>query len=263
LRSLEITYGTSIFAQEPASQWRLRKRLREISGLALTPDGRVMGHDDETAVIYQIDIPGGDVVKRFALGHPAERGDFEGLAIGRDGEFYLATSAGQVYRFGEGEDRTYVPHTSFDTELSGVGEMEGLAYRRADDTVILACKTHYTRALRGAVAFYAWSPRKPRTPARPWLTIPVALLADAVGAKSFHPSSIEFDERTGRLIVLAGRENAMVELTADGILLAARGLGSGHRQAEGSAILADGALLIADEGGDDRARLTCYDRADD
>ncbi|HWA62748.1 MAG TPA: hypothetical protein VG939_15310, partial [Caulobacteraceae bacterium] len=113
------------------------------------------------------------------------------------------------------------------------------------------------------VALFAWSPRTPEAPARPWLTVPAAPLAQAVGARAFHPSSLEIDPVSGRLILLAARENAMVELDAHGDLLAARGLGRHHRQAEGATILADGALVIADEGGDARALITRYARAYD
>lgn len=268
MRSFPIAFGASLFAAEPDLQWSLPKRLREISGLALTPDGRVMGHDDETADIYQIDIDSGAVVKRFALGNPAQadravRGDFEGLAIDGDGDFYLTTSTGRLYRFREGEDRGHVPFEVFETGLRAFGEMEGLAFHQGEESVIFACKTNYTPASHGAVALYAWSPRTPGRPARPWLAIPVAMLADAVGARSFHPSSLEFDARTGRMIILAGREHAMVELDARGMLLAARGLGSAHRQAEGATILPDGALVIADEGGNARALMTRYARLDD
>jgi hypothetical protein len=244
-------------------QWRLPRRLREISGLALTADGRVMGHDDETAVVYQIDVDSGEVVKRFAVGDPVLRGDFEGIAIDGGGDFYLTTSGGRLYRFQEGDDRAHVTFESFDTALGEVGEIEGLAFQQAEGNVIFACKTSYTLALRGAVALFAWSPKTPGLPARPWLTIPVVLLADAIGADSFHPSSLEFDTRTGRLVVLAGRENGMVELDAQGMLLSARGLGQHHRQAEGATILANGALVIAGEGGDAHARMSRYARLDD
>jgi uncharacterized protein YjiK len=263
LRSNLISFGASLFADEPDAQWRLPKRLREISGLAMTPDGRVMGHDDETAHIHQIDIDSGEVVKRFALGDPVERGDFEGIAIDGEGVFYLATSDGLLHRFREGEHRERVSYESFDTGLGEFGEFEGLAFHLGEQALILACKTNYTPALRGAVALYAWSPQTPHEPARPWLTIPVALLADAVGTKSFHPSSLEIDARTGRLILLAGREHAMVELDPNGLLLAARGLGDRHRQAEGATILPNGALVIADEGGDARAMMSRYARLND
>ncbi len=263
MQSLPISYGASLFSAEPVRQWRLPKRLREISGLALTPDGRVMGHDDELATVYQIDIDSGEVVKRFSLGDPVVRGDFEGIAISGVGDFYLTTSSGRLYRFREGEHLGHTPYEVFDTGLRDAGEMEGLAYHEAAETVVFSCKTNYTPALRGAVALYAWSPNAPLEPARPWLTLPVSLLADAVGTKSFHPSSLEFDPRTGRLILLAGRENAMVELDPNGLLLAARGLGELHHQAEGATVLPSGDLVIADEGGDARATMTLYARLHD
>jgi hypothetical protein len=260
LVSTSITYGSSLFAAEPTAQWRLPARLREISGLAVTPDGRLMGHDDEEAIIYQIDIETGVVAKRFSVGAPAVRGDFEGLAIGGDGEFYLITSTGHMYRFFEGDDRSCVDFETFDTKLSHVAEVEGLAFQLAEDCVVLACKTNFSPALQGALALYAWSPRNPEERARPWLTAPLFPIAEALGSRTFHPSSLEIDPSSGRLIVLAGPENAMVELDPFGTVLAARRLGSHHRQAEGSAILPDGGLMIADEGGDSYAKVTRYAR---
>ncbi|MBS0408314.1 MAG: hypothetical protein JSR86_00255 [Proteobacteria bacterium] len=254
-------FGISLFEAEAQGQWRLPKRLREISGLALTPDGRVMGHDDELAVICQIDLQGGEIVKRFALGAPALRGDFEGLAIDGAGDFYLTTSSGWLYRFREGEDRAHVTFETFDTGLRRVAEIEGLAFHGGEDAVIIAAKINYAVDLAGVLVLYAWSPRRPAEPARPWLTLPVAPLAEAVGARAFHPSSVEIDPATGRLVILAARENAMVELDERGQILAARWLGRLHRQAEGATILADGALVIADEGGNARATITRYARA--
>ena len=253
--------GASLFSAEPELEWRLPKRLREISGLALTPDGRVMGHDDELAHIYQLDIDRGQVVKRFALGETVQRGDFDGIAIDGDGAFYLSTSTGWLYRFREGDHRAHVGFECFDTGLRHVGEVEGLAYHAAGDVVVFVCKTVYAPALKGSLVLFAWSPKTPYEPARPWLTVPAAPFAEAVGKASFHPSSLEIDPRTGRLVILAARQNAMVELDADGTLLAARRFGKGMHQAEGAAILPDGALLIAREGGDARALMRRYARA--
>lgn len=263
MRSPSIAFGASLFAPEPVAQWRLPKKLREISGLAITPDGRVMGHDDEVAIIHQIDIESGEVTKRFALGEPVRRGDFEGLAIDGDGDFYLTTSKGRLHRFREGDDRAHVEYETFDTGLRDIGEVEGLAFHEADRCVVLACKTNHTAELKSALALYAWSPRTPSEPAKPWLILPAEPLADAVGARSFHPSSVEIDPVSGRLIVIAARENAMVELDGNGLLLAARGLGRHHRQAEGGTILQDGSLVIADEGRDARATMTRYARNHD
>ena len=64
-----------------ATRWRLHRRLREISGLASAPGDRIFAHDDERAVIYEIDREG-RLVKAFAMGDKPVREDFAGK-IGR------------------------------------------------------------------------------------------------------------------------------------------------------------------------------------
>ena len=85
------------------TQWRLPDRLNEISGLAITPDGRLLSVDDEVAVVYELNYDDGHMVKAFALGKPVVKGDFEGIAV-IDDLIYLTNSAGRVYISAEGAD---------------------------------------------------------------------------------------------------------------------------------------------------------------
>src|SRR5687768_5479907 len=55
-------------AAAPSSRIELPGVLAEVSGIAYAKDGRLLAQGDESAVIYQIDFPGGRVVKRFAIG---------------------------------------------------------------------------------------------------------------------------------------------------------------------------------------------------
>jgi len=263
LQQLKADFGASLFEPEPAEQWLLPKKLREISGLALTPDGRVMGHDDERALIHEIDVESGASAKRFAVGDPMLLGDFEGLAIDAAGDFYLGASDGRVLRFREGEHRAAVACDAFDLGLRAMGEVEGLAFHEGQGLLIVACKQLFAPELQGTLTLFAWSPREPETPARVWLSAPAAPLAEAVGARGLHPSSIEIDPLSGRLLILAARQNALLELDENGELLAARWLGRRHRQAEGATILPDGSLVIGDEGGNAQGTLTRYARAHD
>jgi uncharacterized protein YjiK len=248
----------SLFAASPDVQWRLPKKLREISGLATAPDGRLFGHDDERAIVYELDPVQGALRKNFALGDPIERGDFEGLAISPEGVFWLTTSSGQLYRFQEGDDGNHVAFASFDTGLGETCEIEGLAYLATQASLILACKTHYVRDMRHTVALYVWSTQTRRTAL--WRTLPEEAIAAAAGVRSFRPSSVEFDQRSDRIILLSADASALAELDANGALIAARALSRQHVQPEGAAILADGALVIADEGGSSRALLSRYPR---
>jgi uncharacterized protein YjiK len=219
-----------------------------------------MGHDDERAVIYELDVETGNVVERIRLGEIAVRDDFEGLAIGRDDTFFLVTSAGLIHAFMQTGDAGPVSFDVYDAGLGGAAEIEGAAWDPVGERVVLACKVSHSSALQGALVVYAWSPDAPDQHARPWLTVPAYALAEAVGARAFHPSGIEVDARTGQLVIVASTENAIVELDPAGRLLAARVLGPTHRQPEGVTILPDGSLVIADEGHGGAACLTSYAR---
>jgi len=238
--------GASAFAEAPDVQWRLPSRLKEISGLAVTRDGRLFGHDDERGVIYEINVDDGAFAKAFAIGDPVEAGDFEGLAIDGEGAFWMTTSHGRLYRFREGADGEHVAFERFDSGLRDVCEVEGLAYVAPEDGLILACKENHVRGMRDQVTLYRW--RAEGGAAELWRSWPEADLAMAAGVRRFRPSSLDFNAERGQFVLLSARDGALVELNAAGEVLAARALGSGHAQAEGAAIMPDGALVIADEG---------------
>lgn len=246
----------SLFAAAPDLVWRLPNQLREISGLAVTPDGRLFAHDDERAVIYQIDLTRGAIVKSFALGAPPIAGDFEGVAISPEGEFWITTAEGQVRRFREGADGAAVAYETLDTGLADTCEIEGLAYV-STERLILACKRNAARDMRNTIALYSW---RPGEIAQLWRTLPEADIAARAGVRRFRPSSLDIDPSTGRLLLLSAFDAALVELSPEGAVLSARALGSAHIQAEGVAVLADGALAVADEAGDARALLSRYPR---
>lgn len=248
----------SLFAVEADRQWSLPEGLREISGLAVSPDGRLFGHNDETGTIYEIDFERGAVVKSFALGDGAVTGDFEGLTITPEGDFWLTDSRGRLLRFREGADNARVQIESFDTGIGEICEVEGIAYRIADRSFLLACKRMRGREARGAAPqLRAWSIADGET--RTWAELD-ADIASATGVRSFRPSDLEFDQRSGRLIVLSANDGAIAELSQDGAVLSVRALSREHRQAEGAAILPDGSLLLADEGGDGQALISRYPR---
>lgn len=245
----------SLFAAEASQQSPLPPELVEISGMAVTPDGRVFAHDDERAVIYELNTSDGQVVKRFSVGAPLT-GDFEGLAIDPQGAFWMITSNGRLLRFSEGADGASVTPETFDTGLRDVCEIEGLAFLPTAGSLIIACKQNESRRMRDTISLYEWRPGGGA--AQPWRSIAAADIA-ATGIERFQPSSVEIDARSGRVILLSARDPALLELDGERIV-AARNLDRSHIQAEGLAILPDGSLVISDEGGDSRALLSVYAR---
>lgn len=243
----------------PSAQWELHRRLREVSGLALTPDGRLFGHDDEQGIIYEIDQADGTLRKGWAFGDPTAVGDFEGITV-VDSLVYLVTSTGRLYEGREGNDGDRVPFNTYDTGVRDRCEVEGLAYDPSDRVFLLACKTPLDRGLEDVVSVFQWSHDRWTTPAEVRVRVPLDEIEARLGRDRFRPSGIARHPVTGSLFLLASQGGAgIIEVSPDGRLLDAVRLSSdSHGQPEGIAITPDRRLWIADEGGRGRGRLAVY-----
>ncbi len=239
-------------------QWKLPKQLDEISGLALSSDGRLFAHDDERAIIYQIDPQRGKLVKAFALGKPVARGDFEGIALA-DMDFYLMTSDGRLYRAVEGADGEHVTYEVTDTGLGADCELEGLAYDPLRKVLLASCKSPRIASLNGWVAIFAWSIQRREVDRNASIRVSEKALADPIGAHRFNPSAIEIAHDGAHVWLLSGRQHALAEIDLDGHVTSVTRLSAPrHRQPEGLALSSNGDLMIADEAGHGRAKLAIY-----
>lgn len=242
---------------EPAADWRLPNRLREISGLALTPDGRLLAHDDERAVVYEIDFEEGEFVKGWAFGDPPARADFEGIAVAAD-RVWLVTSDGRLYEGTEGEDDERVLFNTYGTGVGRDCEVEGLAYEPRDETLLLACKTPRIAELEGLIAVYRWSIEE-RSLLDPPLLVDKREIDTGAERSGFSASGIERDPVTGHYLLIAAREERIIEIDTEGRVIAVHDLSrQSHPQPEGVAISEDRTLFVADEGANRRARLKLY-----
>jgi len=229
--------------------------LDEISGLAFTADGRLFAHGDERAWIHEIDPATGTVSKRFMLGNRTARDDFEGIAIVGE-RFFLISSGGILYESREGEDREEVEFRVTDTGLASRCEVEGLEYHAAWDELLILCKT--VSPDQGAIVIH----RLPLDPAKqrpPPIQVDRSQLEQFGLGPDFHGSAIAHQASTRRLLMIAAREETMIEVTEEGRIVAGVQLSSQrHAQSEGLAIGRDGTLYIADEKNGRSARITMY-----
>jgi uncharacterized protein YjiK len=239
------------------TQWKLPGKLREISGLALTNDQRLLAITDEDAIVYELDYDSGAINKAFALGQPTVRGDFEGIAV-VDQTVWLLTSDGQLFATSEGRDGERMNYAQYDTGLGEYCELEGLAQDGSNKTLLLACKE--TRSKRHALKIFQVSVAGDEPEQTGATTISQAEIAEIIDGKHVRPSGIAIDPASGNRILVAANHKALITYSPDGTLIDAIILpGSNrHRQAEGIEITKDGRLLIADEGGNGQARLAVY-----
>jgi uncharacterized protein YjiK len=216
----------------------------------MTNDDRLFAHDDERAVIYQIDYHEGKLIKAFAMGDRTALGDFEGIAAVND-TFYLVTSEGRLFQSGEGGDGDRMLYNTYGTGIGRVCEVEGLAFEPADRTLLLACKTARTKAAKKWVTIYRWSIDRRSLAPDSVLRIPLQAVLDRVGTDQFRPSGIERHAASGHYVIIAAKQRAMIEIDRSGNVLAAhRFPGRGRSvQIEGVTFSSNGDLFIATEAG--------------
>ena len=247
--------GPYRFDPDRVEQWKLPKRLKEISGLALTPIGTVLAHDDERGVIYEIDAREGAIVRTTQLGQPQLNDDFEGIAI-LDNWLFVTNSRGIIWR-GELPGQAEVPIQTerFDPKLGRHCEFEGLTADASDRTVALLCKS----AKRAPLSIYWLSADDPSNVLRE-VELPESQITAQLSLKTLHPSGFVWNPAKRHFLVIAAREKATFLLDTDGSLLAATSLPKPqlHSQPEGIALAANEDVLIADEGKNRRARLSRY-----
>ena len=260
-----VTSEDSVLARYPLTeetlqQWELPDKLEQISGLALSDDGRLLAVDDEQAIVYELDYDEGKLVKAFAFGERRTlRGDFEGIAW-LDNRVYLVTSDGTIHIAREGADGERV---SFSTHRTGVGrdcEIEGLAPDPDEQLLLLLCKRAVPGSDLSNPLIFHWSIADRTIEWTRRIELPMPAIEAALGSRGFRPSGIARAMSGERWLIVAARERAVIEIDREGRLIAARAfpLAERHRQAEGIELLADGRLLIADEGSGRRARLSVY-----
>ncbi len=232
----------------------LPSELVEVSGLAATGPSSVLAVADEQAVLFEIDVSTGTVVRRVPLGNPPIRGDFEGIALVGD-TVHVVTSGGELYSASWPASNDKVARR--DTGVRKRCEVEGLA-AAANGELLLLCKTVKGELKNGLVVF-AYDPQSSE-PARDRITISSEELASRVGTDRFNPSGIELLAGGGYLVV-AARQKMFVVLSEQGEVRYGGALPHPqiHRQTEGVTLLPDGRMVLADEGGKGDGVLSVYD----
>ena len=240
----------------PVARWILPASLKEISGLALTKDGRLLVHGDESAQVWQVDYRKGVLVKRFTLGPTPIKGDFEGITIVND-VVWMLESTGKLYEFREGAADAHVDFRKHDTGLKKDCEFEGLAYDARIQSLLLACKNIEAKADRDKIIIYRWSLASDSAGRLSKLVVPVSSVREGNAWTGLQVSDITVDSATGNYVLLASKERAIVVITPTGEPVSVRLLPERHEQPEGITIAKE-LVLVSDEAVDGPAAITLY-----
>jgi len=241
------------------ARWILPREMREVSGLALTSDGRLLAHGDERGRVYVIDPRGGALLKSFGIGNgdADASADFEGITVAQ-GRIFMVASNGKLYEFAEGEDGQRVAVIVHDTRLGHECEFEGVAFDSTRGILVLPCKTVGSKQLRDHLVLYRWRLGGSGDSTLAPLTIPLTSVIGSNRWKGLHPSDIAVDPATGNYVLVAAQEKALIEITPSGDVVRAMPLPGKHGQAEAVALTPDGILIVGDEATNRAATLTLY-----
>jgi uncharacterized protein YjiK len=237
----------------------LPTELSEVSGLAVAGPDSIFLHNDEHAIIYEMRVSDGRVLRAFALGDPTIEGDFEGIAANQE-RVFLVTSDGLIYSALPAE---HGQRTSYQVYDSGVGprcEIEGLSLSPERDGLLLLCKRFRDGTDEALLEIYFWPYGAERSYVEPWLSIPLEQLLEQGEIAEFQPSGIEWDEVGQRALIVSARNRVLLEIDAQGALIDHRKLDEErHPKTEGIALLSDGRMVLADEGSTTRkGKLAVY-----
>jgi uncharacterized protein YjiK len=234
----------------PVATADLAAVLREVSGIAVLPDGRLAAVQDEAGVLYTLDAATGAVVaERPFAGH----GDYEDVAWA-GGAVWVLDARGTLYEL-PGDGGAAVAHP---LGLRKKCDAEGLAFDPAGGRLLVSCKDDPGPGLDGDTqkAVYAFGLATRRLSPTPVVTLDRRQL-DA--AENFRPSALAVHPRTGQLYVVSSVRNLIAVVDRDGGVVATAELPEAlNQQPEGIAFAPDGTLYLANEGPHGPATLATY-----
>ena len=240
--------------------YKLDINLQEASGLTRASPQSVFAHNDEYAIIHEIDVETGKTIRAFAFGKPTSKGDFEGIAMS-GGSLWLVSSDGKLIEGRPAEHAERSRFNVFDTGTPKNCEVEGIAAIEEPGDFLLLCKASVDAEDKPHLRIFKWSLKNRWRKARVFLDIRLSALVPDGSRKDFRASDLAFEPKSGNLIVL-NSNGGLLTITQTGGPVSYEWLDrKAHPQPEGLALLPDGRVAIADEGAKREGVLTIYRRA--
>lgn len=239
----------------PAVSYAVPPELQELSGQTLSGDQQLACIEDETGELFFYNLRTQRLDSTVQFG---PKGDYEDVAR-IPGGYLILRSDGTLFK------RTGRQTTTYATGLSAANEPEGLTYDAASQTLLVACKSEPGAGLANTKrAVYRLNPTTYRIEPRPAYVLDIEEIltrspdaarqgkaAKKTGRLSqFAPAAVAVHPRTHHVFVLSARGNDLVELDAQGRLVAAQTLAPAlFPHPEGLAFAPNGDLYVSSEAG--------------
>ncbi|MEJ8755397.1 SdiA-regulated domain-containing protein [Pontibacter sp. H259] len=238
---------------EPVARWELPAKLREVSGIAMLPDGLIACVQDEEGAIHLYDTTKKRVVQKIDFAGP---GDYEGIVM-VDKNAFILRSDGSIFEVQDFRDeKPTVNHHK--TVLANTQNTEGLAFDKKNERLLIACKGFDTR-LGDNKGIYTFSLATKEMQPEPVFNISLAQADLSVTTKKkkksnkydvLQPSSFEVHPLTGDLYLLDAVNSRLHIINEQGQVLKTTQLDKNLlKKPEGMTFGTNGELYIASEGG--------------
>jgi len=258
----------------------LPSKLREISGLGLIDQERFAAVQDEKGNIYIVDFRSGEIEHKIDF---AGDGDYEGITLVGD-DAWVLKSNGDLYRVKDFLDEEKIKITKYETDLSKKNDLEGLAYDKENNRLLIAAKGHpYIDDESGKhkKAIYQFDLEEKKLKSRPLYIIDLeeikyykkyntmtrlgidllATLDKSKGDVTFQPSDLAIHPFSGNIYLIGTVGDLLIVLHPQGEMLALIELDDRlFNQPEGICFGPRAELYISNEAGERRATILKFER---
>lgn len=245
----------------PTQTISLAADLKEISGLSLSADGeQLLAINDEKGILFMLNKTTGNIEQQVVF---HDDGDYESLEV-VDNTIYIGKGKGSIYAINDIKE-PLKNKQKYDTGLGKEADIEGMAYDKAQNQLILTCKGVTSDPYKRSIYGFDLATKKLTT--APLFDISLTQVQDFLKKTNadqddfdkyfetvpsefhFGPSGIAVHPITGEWYVISSVGKVLMVVSRKGEILNMIKLDKKiHPQPEGITFETDGTLYISDEG---------------
>ena len=235
---------------QPTEIWKLPKQLKEISGIVIQNDQKVVCVNDEEGDLFIYDLSTKNIEQTISF---HKKGDYEDVAI-KDSTAFILRSDGTIYEVENYMDGPkIIKHNTFLTKKDNA---EGLFLDVSKNRLLVACKEN-SEPENESRSVYEFLLKDKHLNPNPILTITQKELASKYNLRSsFSPSGIAIHPISKNIYILSSVGKMLAEFTSEGKLQKVYSLNYSHfQQPEGISFDEIGNLYISNEAKGGKANI--------
>jgi len=243
--NLEYYSASGYDLSTPNQKHQLPFILSEISGLTYFEDSKIATVQDEVGKIFIYDLERKEITQTISF---AKKGDYESIEWVID-KFYVAQSNGYLYKISLDETEA---NNKIKTKLDSKNNIEGLAYDKTTNSLLLACKgsPDFGKKEYKGKAVYEFNLAKEKLIDKPRFLITKKDIKETAGieVKDISPSAIAQNPISNNFYILSHTGKLLIIITQDGNVKSVFKLNPNiFNQPEGICFSIDGTLYISNE----------------